>query len=114
MKDAVIYRYIKFKCKRGWVRGTSICKQLRIPLQELQQLDYVKGVGSIGPCSLAKMKRNSDWVMYAKCNDYMASSRYLFTSKKRKFYMIKGRPFRNGVYTYPRRHAPEPFNDYTI
>ncbi len=101
MRDAVIYRFIKLRCKRGWVSGISICKQLSIPLQQLKALDNIGGIGSIGPCADGPMKRLESWMRYAKYNSYHADFRYFFRYRGR-LYCFKERPFRKGIWTKPR------------
>lgn len=94
MTEHIVFRYLKFRSKRGFVRGTAICRHLRIPAPRLIELNGHCGVGSFGPADHNPKARHL-WRRYAKRNVYMADFRYFFECDGR-YHCVRQRELRNG------------------
>jgi hypothetical protein len=97
--DLQIYRYLRFKHK--FVRGTVLCRNLRLPLTRLKALNDVRGVGSFGPCT----RRELPPVRYAKYNGFCADF-IAFFELGGKYLVRKERPLREGCRS-PKWHRPK-------
>jgi hypothetical protein len=97
----VIYRYLKFRSRRGYVRGSTVCRHLRLPFQLLRGFDDLLGLGSIGPAGDKFPKARHRWLRYARRNFYMADFRYFFKWNGR-IYCYSQRTLRKGKFT-PRK-----------
>lgn len=87
--DLQIYRYLRFKHK--FVRGTVLCRNLRLRLARLKMLDDVKGIGSFGPCT----RRELSPVRCAKYNAFCANF-IAFFELGGKYFVRKEKTLRKG------------------
>lgn len=87
--DQQIYRFLKFKAH--FIRGTKLCRAMKIPHMRLKALDNVNGIGSFGPCT----RRPLSPIRYAKCNAFSADFIAFFRLGE-KYHCIKGRQIMRG------------------
>lgn len=105
MNELKVFRFLKLHgVRRGFIRGTTVCRQLGIPLNKLQEFDYITGVGSIGPAFNKPPKRWQAWGRYARTNGYGADFRFFFMDNVGRPYCLKDRPLRKGC-GIPRKQA---------
>lgn len=104
MNEKIIKRYLRIKSKRrGFIRGTLICKHLGIPLRQAIQLESIAD-GSFGPVRMKSPVTLQAQYSYARDNAFMVDNP--------AYYIIDGhfrhtthRPLRKGKqlprYKYP-------------
>jgi hypothetical protein len=103
MNELVVFRYLRFRSASRIIRGTSICKHLRIPLHRLRELDDMEGVASNGPVDYFP-KRRQLAIRHAKRNGFSADFRFFFEYEGR-YHCTKPRPLRKRCWP-PRTARP--------